>query len=47
MCSCNKGKTAKAYVVTFANGGTTTVTSLVAAKLTVGKNPGASYKAAS
>lgn len=46
MCSCRKGKTATAYVVTYANGGTDRVRSEVAAKLKVGSNPGATYKAA-
>lgn len=46
MCSCSKGKNATSYVVTFANGSTTTVRSEVAAKLKVGSNPGATYAAA-
>lgn len=47
MCSCNKGGSGKTYVVTFANGGTKTVRSLIAAKLEVGRNPGATYATAS
>lgn len=46
MCSCGKGKQARAYVVTFANGTTETVKSEIAAKLKVGKYPGATYTAA-
>lgn len=46
MCSCRKGKSAAQYVVTYANGSTENVRSEVAAKLKVGKNPGATYKAA-
>jgi hypothetical protein len=47
MCSCSKGKTAAAaYVVTYANGSTETVKSLVAAKLKTGRNPGATYQPA-
>lgn len=43
MCSCNKGRNATVYTVTFANGGTKQVRSEVAAKLEVGRNPGATY----
>lgn len=43
MCSCNKGKNARAYVVTYANGSTETVKSEIAAKLKIGKSPGATY----
>lgn len=43
MCSCNKSGSGKTYVVTFANGGTKQVRSLIAAKLEVGRNPGATY----
>jgi hypothetical protein len=46
VCSCNKTKTATSWVVTFANGSTETVRSEVAAKLKIGRNPGATYKAA-
>jgi hypothetical protein len=46
MCSCNKGKKSPAgWTVTFANGSTVDVRSEVAAKLKVGSNPGATYKA--
>lgn len=47
MCSCNKGTTGKTYVVTYANGATKSVRSLIAAKLEIGKNPGSTYAAAS
>lgn len=43
MCSCNKGKQAARYVVTYSNGSTETARSLVAAKLKVGASPGATY----
>ncbi len=46
MCSCNKGKKAAQYTVTYANGRTENVRSEVAAKLKTGSNPGATYKAA-
>lgn len=43
MCSCGKGKNARAYVVTYANGATETVKSEIAAKLKIGRSPGATY----
>lgn len=46
MCSCSKGKSAKQYVVTYANGTTEIVKSEIAAKLKIGSHPGARYVAA-
>jgi hypothetical protein len=46
MCSCGKKSNAKSYIVSYPNGGTEKVSSELAAKLKVGKFPGATYAAA-
>ncbi len=47
MCNCRKGKGAAArYIVTYPNGSTDSKTSEVAAKLAVGRVPGAKYEPA-
>jgi hypothetical protein len=47
VCSCRKNKaaTGTTYTVTYPGGGTTDVTTLMAAKLAAGKVPGATYTA--